>query len=142
MTKTMAMLMMLMMMMLMVFSGGEVYKVGDSDGWSVAVGSLNYYTAWTVSKNFQVGATYTSEHDSVPINSIGRYFFPCGKPGHCQNDQKVDIRIPKLQIILGSPSPAPTSASAPTRTRRPASAAGLRLWPLVGLFALLASALL
>ncbi|KMZ74367.1 hypothetical protein ZOSMA_12G00510 [Zostera marina] len=166
----------ILMMMMALSSGGEVYKVGDSDGWT-ELGSPNY-TAWTVSKTFQVGdiilfeyknsfhdvlevskedykscnvnsplASYTSGNDSVPINRRGHHFFVCGKPGHCHDGQKVDIRIPKLETtILGSPSPAPTSVSAPTgtntRIRKLSSAGGLRLWPLVALLAILVSIVL
>ncbi|KMZ62209.1 hypothetical protein ZOSMA_482G00010 [Zostera marina] len=165
-------LVVVMMMMMALSSCGEVYKVGDFDGWT-ELGSPNY-TAWTVSKTFQVGdillfeyknsfhdvlevskedykscnvnsplASYTSGNDSVPINRRGHHFFVCGKPGHCHNGQKVDIRIPKLETtILGSPSPAPTSVSAPTRIRKLSSAGGLRLWPLVALLTILCSIVL
>ncbi|WOK91821.1 hypothetical protein Cni_G00512 [Canna indica] len=42
-------------------SEGAVYKVGDSIGWTI-MGSPNY-TAWTVSKNFQVGDTIVFEYN-------------------------------------------------------------------------------
>ncbi|KAK1307023.1 hypothetical protein QJS10_CPA10g00221 [Acorus calamus] len=118
------------------FSAGAVYKVGDSQGWTI-LGNPNY-TNWAVSKTFHVGdvvvfeynkqfhnvlqvtrqayracnasaplATFTSGNDSIPIKTPGHHYFLCGIPTHCTLGQKVDIRIPKSSAI--APSLAPSS---------------------------------
>lgn len=50
-------------------SEGAVYKVGDSAGWTL-LGNPNY-TAWALSKNFQVGDTIgESSSSSFPLKKI------------------------------------------------------------------------
>ncbi|KAJ0982679.1 hypothetical protein J5N97_010934 [Dioscorea zingiberensis] len=124
-------------------SMSEVYKVGDSDGWTI-IGNVNY-TAWSSSKKFKVGdiilfeynskfhnvmevskddyhacnaaaprATYTTGNDSITIKRRGHHFFLCGFPGHCQAGQKVDIRIPKLASAATSPAATTLSPESPT----------------------------
>ncbi|KAL1543232.1 mavicyanin-like [Salvia divinorum] len=116
-------------------SKGEVYKVGDSAGWTT-IGNIDY-KLWSATKTFQLGdvivfeynpqfhnvmqvvhseykacnasspiSTHTTGNDSIAINTHGHHFFVCGVPGHCQSGQKLDINV------LRSPSPTP-SFSAP-----------------------------
>ncbi|KAH7675391.1 Cupredoxins domain-containing protein [Dioscorea alata] len=118
-------------------SQGEVYKVGDSSGWTI-IGNVNY-TAWATSKTFHVGDTivfeynkqyhnvlevkeadfstcttasplakFTTGNDSIPIKQAGQQYFICGFPGHCEGGQKVEIMVHKLT----SSSAAPLTSSA------------------------------
>ncbi|CAA0828101.1 Probable inactive patatin-like protein 9 [Striga hermonthica] len=108
----------------------SVYKVGDSDGWTI-MGDVDY-NQWASSKTFKIGdtlvfeydqdfhnvmqvsqsdfescnptapiATYSTGNDSIGIHSSGDYYYICGVEGHCsQFGQKVEIRVPN--------SPRPT----------------------------------
>ncbi|KMZ64563.1 Early nodulin-like protein [Zostera marina] len=118
----------LMLVILGECHGGEVYKVGDSSGWTI-IGNINY-TAWSSSKSFHLGdtilfeynkqfhnvvevsktdyrtcnasnpiSTHNSGNDSVLLNHKGHFFFLCGVARHCQIGQKVDIRIPKNDSV-------------------------------------------
>ncbi|CAL9760936.1 unnamed protein product [Musa acuminata subsp. burmannicoides] len=49
-------------------SEGAVYKVGDSAGWTL-LGNPNY-TAWALSKNFQVGDTIVFEYNKEYHNVV------------------------------------------------------------------------
>ncbi|KAL8139565.1 hypothetical protein V2J09_005586 [Rumex salicifolius] len=120
---------------------GEVYKVGDSDGWTT-IGHVDY-RRWASTKIFRIGdvvvfnyipqfhnvmqvnhvaykacnasfpiSTHTSGNDSITINSHGHHFFLCGVPGHCQNGQKLDINVLSSFTPL-APSPSPSSGSTP-----------------------------
>ncbi|VVA38539.1 PREDICTED: mavicyanin [Prunus dulcis] len=127
---------------------GAVYRVGDSAGWTSR--GLVDYNKWALAKDFNVGdtlifaynnqfhtvmqvsdqdfqscnasaiSTYTSGSDTITLKRPGHYYFLCGAPGHCQNGQKVDIKVtlpvPKSSIPSPSPSPygfSPPSASHP-----------------------------
>ncbi|KAM0952038.1 putative Phytocyanin domain, cupredoxin [Dioscorea sansibarensis] len=123
-------------------SMGEVYKVGDSAGWTI-IGNVNY-TAWASSKKFKVGdillfeydtqfhnvlevskddyhacnnasplATYATGNDSITIKRRGHHFYLCGFPGHCAVGQKLDVRIPKLPSSATASSPGAAAASSP-----------------------------
>ncbi|RWW88707.1 hypothetical protein BHE74_00002400 [Ensete ventricosum] len=103
-------------------SEGAVYKVGDSAGWTL-LGNPNY-TAWALSKNFQVGdtigdekspiATYATGNDSITLKTKGHHYFLCGIPGHCTAGQKVDIKVSSCAAPTTSPAPSPSSASPAT----------------------------
>ncbi|KAD6120135.1 hypothetical protein E3N88_11406 [Mikania micrantha] len=106
----------------MVTVAGEVYKVGDSIGWTAS--SNSSYSAWTSSKTFHVHdvllfeynatidnvilvthsefrscdtsrplKTYNSGNDSFTIKSRGHYYFTSNFSGHCQGGQKLDVRV-------------------------------------------------
>ncbi|PWA50412.1 mavicyanin [Artemisia annua] len=112
----------------MAAKGGEVYIVGDGNGWT-NLGHIDYKT-WAATKHFQVGDsivfryakkfhnvvrvsyknyktcnatnsynTYNSGNDIFTIRYPGHYFFICSTPDHCESGQKVDIRV--------LPTPAP-----------------------------------
>ncbi|XP_039139662.1 mavicyanin-like [Dioscorea cayenensis subsp. rotundata] len=137
----------LSMLVLFLFLGlgssmGEVYKVGDSAGWTI-LGNVNY-TAWASSKKFKVGdvlmfeydsqfhnvlevskddyhacnngsplTTYSTGNDSITIKRRGHHFFLCGFPGHCAAGQKLDVRIPKLRSSGATASSPAAAASSP-----------------------------
>ncbi|XP_009761916.1 mavicyanin-like [Nicotiana tabacum] len=132
---------MLLFLMVLVFCGvtkGEVYKVGDSTGWT-DIGHFDY-KSWSASKNFRVGdsivfeynkqfhnvvrvthknfdacnaattySTFNTGNDTFVIRRPGHFYFICSFPGHCQNGQKVDIRVPKPTKSSSSPSSSPSS---------------------------------
>ncbi|KAH7655854.1 Cupredoxins domain-containing protein [Dioscorea alata] len=139
---------MMMFMVVSLFLGccdvaGNVYKVGDEDGWTVKPN----YTYWTSTKNFKVGdtilfqydaklhnvievknledyrncdkfsaiATYSSGNDSFLIITLGHRFFMCGFPGHCAAGQKVDIRV----LNLANTSALSPTAMPPTSSPNP-----------------------
>ncbi|CAL9092067.1 mavicyanin-like [Musa acuminata AAA Group] len=124
-------------------SQAVVYKVGDAVGWTT-MGSPNYtawaisktfHKGDTVvfeynntyhnvlevrRENYKACnaaspiATYTSGNDSIKLKRHGHHFFICGKPGHCEAGQKVDIRIPKPTSSAapsGSPAASPRPAT-------------------------------
>ncbi|CAN6719427.1 unnamed protein product [Malus baccata var. baccata] len=114
--------------MMMVLSGvclGDVFKVGDYDGWTSR--GLVDYNKWASTKDqfhnlMQVTkqdfescnttaaiAVYTSGSDTITLKRPDHYYFLCGAPGHCQAGQKVDIKVtlPIPQSSLASPNPAP-----------------------------------
>ncbi|KAK3019602.1 hypothetical protein RJ639_005021 [Escallonia herrerae] len=123
---------------------GDVYKVGDSAGWT-ADDHVNY-KKWSATKKFCVGdiivfeynkeydnvvrvthknfnacngtapyATYATGNDSFTIKNPGHYYFISTVPGHCKAGQKVDIRAP------GSPAPPDVDPS-PTPSEWPSPA--------------------
>ncbi|XP_059274643.1 mavicyanin-like [Lycium ferocissimum] len=150
-------LLFLMVLVLCVVSMGEVYKVGDSTGWT-DIGHFDY-KSWSATKNFRVGdsivfeynkqfhnvvrvthknfnacnatttyATFNSGNDTFVIRKPGHFYFISSFPGHCQNGQKVDIRVPGPTKQSPSPSPS-ASRSEPitpptTRAPSPSPAAG------------------
>ncbi|XP_077213812.1 mavicyanin-like [Tasmannia lanceolata] len=101
-------------------SSAEIYKVGDSVGWTV--GNVSY-KAWAATKSFHAGDTlifeynkqfhnvlevsrqqYRSCNTSAPMATFWtgndtitikrkHHFFICGFPRHCSLGQKVDIKI-------------------------------------------------
>ncbi|KAK6130258.1 hypothetical protein DH2020_035999 [Rehmannia glutinosa] len=114
-------------------SNGDVYKVGDSAGWTI-IGNVDY-KQWAVTKTFQVGdvivfeynpqfhnvmqvthaeyracnvsspiSTHTTGNDSITIDTYGHHLFVCGVPGHCQAGQKVDINVLRAPSLAPSPS--------------------------------------
>ncbi|KAE9596469.1 putative cupredoxin [Lupinus albus] len=136
------MLMMMMMMLGVNVSCAEVYKVGDSDGWTI-IGNVDYNN-WASTKNFQLGdtiifeygaefhnvmrvthamyqscnasspiTTFTSGNDSIKITNQGHHFFICGIPGHCQMGQKVDINVLKVSAAKAPTPSSPAPAPAP-----------------------------
>ncbi|XP_060180905.1 mavicyanin-like [Lycium barbarum] len=142
------MLLFLMVLVLCVVSMGEVYKVGDSPGWT-DIGHFDY-KSWSASKNFRVGdsivfeynkqfhnvvrvthknfnacnatttyATFNSGNDTFVIRKPGHFYFISSFPGHCQNGQKVDIRVPGPTKQSPSPSPSPSVPITPPTTRAP-----------------------
>ncbi|GAV57773.1 Cu_bind_like domain-containing protein, partial [Cephalotus follicularis] len=36
---------------------------------------------------------YTSSYDKITLNRSGHYYFICGFPQHCDNGQKVNIKV-------------------------------------------------
>ncbi|KAL9271165.1 Mavicyanin-like protein [Drosera capensis] len=130
----------------------EVYKVGDSHGWTSIVPHPDYHL-WAASKTFHVGdailfqytrdfqnveqvsraeykscsvrypiATYNSGNDSITIRRPGHYFYLCSLPGHCEAGQKVDFRVRRTRPPPTSPSASPSLSPAPTLHQRPVSA--------------------
>ncbi|WOG94845.1 hypothetical protein DCAR_0314142 [Daucus carota subsp. sativus] len=122
---------------------GEVYKVGDSAGWT-SVMDVDY-KHWAETKTFHVGDTiifkynkefhnvlqvsyenykscnatnpiaiFTTGNDSITIKSPAHFFYICGYPQHCQAGQKVDIRVPRSV----APGPAPGPSLPPTSAPR------------------------
>ncbi|KAF5785067.1 putative Phytocyanin domain, cupredoxin [Helianthus annuus] len=118
---------------------GEVYKVGDSAGWTAD--SNSNYADWASSKTFHVddvllfeyNATkdnvilvtlpdfrscntsaplkmYNSGNDSFTIKSGGHYFFTSNFSGHCQGGQKLDVRVLKPSSPPTTPPPSPTTS--------------------------------
>ncbi|CAN6586599.1 unnamed protein product [Malus baccata var. baccata] len=115
----------LIFFVMMVLSGvclGDVYRVGDSDGWTSR--GLVDYNKWASTKEFHVGDTlifaynsqyhnlmqvtkqdfescnttaaitvYTSGSDTITLRRPDHYYFLCGAPGLCQAGQKVDIKV-------------------------------------------------
>ncbi|GAB2281084.1 hypothetical protein Dimus_015693, partial [Dionaea muscipula] len=129
----------------------EVYKVGDSQGWTSIIPHPNY-SQWAASKTFHIGdviifqynrdfqnvmqvsrveykscdikdpiATYYSGNDSITIRSPGHYFYICSFPGHCQAGQKVDFRVLKTSSPV-SPSASPSLSPTPSFRLSPVSA--------------------
>ncbi|CAN6586595.1 unnamed protein product [Malus baccata var. baccata] len=118
----------LIFFVMMVLSGvclGDVYRVGDSDGW-ISRGLVDY-NKWASTKDqfhnvmlvtkqdFEscnataAIAVFTSGSDTITLKRPDHYYFLCGAPGHCQAGQKVDIKVtlPMPQSSLASPNPAP-----------------------------------
>ncbi|CAN6586601.1 unnamed protein product [Malus baccata var. baccata] len=119
----------LIFFVMMVLSGvcfGDVYRVGDSDGWT-SRGLVNY-NKWASTKEFHFHnlmqvtkqdfescnttatiAVYTSGSDTITLKRPDHYYFLCGAPGHCQAGQKIDVKVtlPIPQSSLASPNPAP-----------------------------------
>ncbi|KAK3027248.1 hypothetical protein RJ639_041666 [Escallonia herrerae] len=120
-------------------SMADVYKVGDSAGWTT-IGKVDY-KQWAATKTFQVSdvilfeyspqfhnvmqvthaeykacnasapiATHTTGNDTITITSHGHHFFFCGVPGHCQAGQKVDINV----LRASSAAPAPSTLPSPS----------------------------
>lgn len=58
----------LMLVILGECHGGEVYKVGDSSGWTI-IGNINY-TAWSSSKSFHLGDTICEFSSSFLLESM------------------------------------------------------------------------
>ncbi|GJT21194.1 mavicyanin-like protein [Tanacetum coccineum] len=141
--------MMIRLMLLIMMEGalmkavmGEVYTVGDSNGWSILANS-SYYT-WTSGKKFRVGdtllfhyrptnhnvvrvnkenfkscnitaplKTYETGNDSFTIRGTGHYFFTCSFPGHCDAGQKIDIRVLKTYSQTTNPHTNVNSSTTP-----------------------------
>ncbi|XP_049406942.1 mavicyanin-like [Solanum stenotomum] len=142
---------MFLFLMIFVFCGvsmGEVYKVGDSTGWTHN-GHIDY-KSWSSNKNFHVGdsivfeykqhmdnvvrvthknfntcnatttyATFNTGNDTFVIKRPGHFYFISSFPGHCQNGQRVDIRVPRPTKSSPSPSPSPTPPRAPSSSSSP-----------------------
>ncbi|XWS19114.1 hypothetical protein CRYUN_Cryun32bG0103800 [Craigia yunnanensis] len=104
-------------------SMAAVYNVGDSAGWTVLGGGLDYQD-WAATKKFFVGDILVFEYnnqfhnvtqvnvqdfkscnpesliigygkgsDAITLASSGEYYFLCGHPGHCQAGQKLHITV-------------------------------------------------
>ncbi|KAH7862833.1 hypothetical protein Vadar_010068 [Vaccinium darrowii] len=139
-------LVMMMVALFGVVAMGEVYKVGESNGWTNTAPIFDY-KAWAASKTFHVGdtiifeynkqfqnvvrvthknfkscnatapyRTLTTGNDSFVIPKHGHFFFICGLPGHCESGQKVDIRVPQ-------PSSLPPSSYMPSQAPSPSPSA-------------------
>ncbi|XP_051128042.1 mavicyanin-like [Andrographis paniculata] len=120
---------------------GDIYKVGDTAGWTT-IGNIDY-KQWAKTKTFRLGdiivfeynpefhnvmqvthaqfrscnasspiATHTTGNDSITITTRRHHFFLCGVPGHCQAGQKLDINV--RQHHSRSHSPAVPPAAVPT----------------------------
>ncbi|KAI3981377.1 hypothetical protein MKX01_001822 [Papaver californicum] len=127
-------------------SSANVYKVGDSAGWT-PIGNFDYHT-WSSSKIFDIGdiinfeydplsdnvievnhtdyrtcnqtrpvVMYTSGNDSITIMKRGHYYFISGFTGHCEGGQKVDIRVVPESSTQPRSKAAP-SAPAPSNCNR------------------------
>ncbi|KAI3874840.1 hypothetical protein MKW98_019413 [Papaver atlanticum] len=124
---------------------GNVYKVGDDAGWT-SVGNFDYHTwsssktfdvgdiiyfeytpgdhnvievnhtDYRTCNQSRPVVTYTSGNDSITIKQRGHYYFICGIPGHCEEGQKVDIRV--YPDSSTQPSKAAPSAPAPSKSNR------------------------
>ncbi|KAK9067619.1 hypothetical protein SSX86_011730 [Deinandra increscens subsp. villosa] len=119
----------------------EVYKVGDSTGWTAS--SNSSYADWASSKTFYVHdvllfeynttnenvilvthsqfrscntsaplKTYNSGNDSFTIRSRGHYYFTSNFSGHCQGGQKLDVRV--LNPSPPPVTPPPSLATGPS----------------------------
>ncbi|XP_075639856.1 mavicyanin-like [Castanea sativa] len=128
-------------------SFGVVYEVGDSRGWTndsnfdykswastkefrvgdtirfvynpiennvMLVSYENYKSCNSTDPKF----VRISGNDSFPITKPGHYYYICGVPGHCEDGQKVDIRVPK------TPSPTPKSSPSPSLSPSPSPSEG------------------
>ncbi|CAI9776322.1 unnamed protein product [Fraxinus pennsylvanica] len=122
---------------------GEVYKVGDSAGWTT-IGNVDY-KQWSAPKKFQIGdvivfeynpqfhnvmqvthaeyrscnasspiSTHTTGNDSITIDTRGHHYFICAVPGHCQAGQKVDINVLRTPSVAPSPSASSVPVPVPT----------------------------
>ncbi|XP_011073056.1 mavicyanin-like [Sesamum indicum] len=135
--------MLLLIVNMIIISGvcnGEVYKVGESSGWT-NIAPL-HYKSWAASKKFRVGdiilfeynkqfhnvvrvthknfnacnstspyATWATGNDSFTVTRPGHFYFICGFPGHCHSGQKVDIRVPRDHDHGPTPGPLPSGLS-------------------------------
>ncbi|RZC55441.1 hypothetical protein C5167_014288 [Papaver somniferum] len=146
-------------MMLLQVSMATVYKVGDEPGWTTMgnvdyqkwsssktfrVGDVILFTYKTQYHNvMQVThpqyqacnvtaplKTFTTGNDSITITRNGHYYYLCGFPDHCQQGQKVDIRVARLTTASSATSPAASPSSAPANT--PASPKNSAAIPSIG----------
>ncbi|GLT76821.1 hypothetical protein SLA2020_484580 [Shorea laevis] len=135
--RAVALLIVMAEVVLMQLCEADVYKVGDSAGWTT-IGNVDY-KQWAATKTFKVGdiirfeyspqfhnvmrathamyracnasaplATFTTGNDSIIITTKGHHFFFCGVPGHCQAGQKVDINVPRTSVAA---APSPTTSA-------------------------------
>ncbi|KAI4304065.1 hypothetical protein MLD38_039628 [Melastoma candidum] len=142
-------------------ASAEVYKVGDSTGWTT-LGNFNY-KQWAAAKNFRLGdiivfeynaqfhnvmqvthaeyracnttspkATYTTGNDSITLTRRGHHYYFCGVPGHCQSGQKVDINVPRLAVRAPSPSELASPMVPATPANPPSTNAGVAASPTTG----------
>ncbi|KAJ8766473.1 hypothetical protein K2173_022532 [Erythroxylum novogranatense] len=145
-----------------------VYEVGDAAGWT-NVGNVNYkkwaatknfqlgdtvifeYNApfhnvmrvtramYRACNTSAPVATYTTGNDSITIRTRGHHYFICGKSGHCEAGQKVDINVPRdHQVPASSPSastppsppvPSDKSPGQPSQKNRAMSLQELKISP-------------
>ncbi|CAM8925230.1 unnamed protein product [Rhodiola kirilowii] len=120
--------------LLMTVAKAKSYTVGDADGWTAGPD----YTTWTSGKTFKVGDelvfTYLPNHDvlevlkkdyntcsasspisadnsgstTIPLTAVGKRYFICGTPGHCDLGQKLEV-----DTLGSSSSPPPPAATSP-----------------------------
>ncbi|CAK9151072.1 unnamed protein product [Ilex paraguariensis] len=133
---------------------GEVYRVGDSTGWT-NIGHVDYKTwsanknfhvgdsilfqynnqfhnvVRVTHKNFNACnattpyANFTTGNDLFTIKKTGHFYFICSLPGHCQEGQKVDIRVVTGQTPTPAPAPSdPSPLPSPPPSPAPSPLAG------------------
>lgn len=61
--------------------------------------------------------TMSSGNDTFMIVYPGHYYFICSFPGHCEDGQKVDIRVLPPSSSSPSPSPAPAATVSPSPSK-------------------------
>ncbi|KAL9993855.1 putative Blue (type 1) copper binding protein [Helianthus debilis subsp. tardiflorus] len=146
------MLIMIIKGVLMEAAMGEVYNVGDSEGWTILVDTS--YATWASSKSFRVvdtllfrynptahdvmqvnqhgfrscnittpWKTYNTGNDSFIIKAPGHYYFICSFPSHCEAGQKLDVRVLKKNYNLTTTPRANVSSMSTTRSRSVATLA-------------------
>ncbi|KAL8214945.1 hypothetical protein R6Q57_004394 [Mikania cordata] len=124
---------------------GEVYNVGDFEGWTNLIDSG--YASWASSKKFRVGdtllfhynltnhnvmqvnqhdfrscnvtapwRTFKTGNDSFIIKAPGHYYFICSFPGHCEAGQKLDVRVLKSYNLTTTPNTNVSSPMPPKMT--------------------------
>ncbi|XP_022724858.1 mavicyanin-like [Durio zibethinus] len=128
-------------------SMAAVYNVGDSAGWTILGGGLDYQD-WAATKKFFVGDILVFEYnnqyhdvtqvnvedfkscnpespitrygngtDAVTLASPGEYYFLCGFPGHCQAGQKLHITVNSAGSAASPIPPANNVAPSPYTTK-------------------------
>ncbi|KAM7462767.1 hypothetical protein LguiA_030888 [Lonicera macranthoides] len=148
MTMGVALLLLVVLLVNCLGINGEVYKVGDSAGWTT-VGNIDY-KQWAATKSFQLGdiiifeynsqfhnvmqvthpeyrscntsapiATHTTGNDTITIANHGHHYFLCGVPGHCQSGQKVDINVLRDSSMGPTPSSSPSPPMVATSVPAP-----------------------
>ncbi|XP_022159180.1 mavicyanin-like [Momordica charantia] len=138
--------------------GAAVHKVGDSAGWTTLIpvdyakwaSSNNFHVGdsllFSYNNKFhnvlqvnqqQYGscnssspaASYNSGADSIALKRTGTFYFLCGFPGHCQEGQKVEIKVTRASssaALALSPGPSPSPSPLPNGPAPTPSAASTR----------------
>ncbi|KAG8072213.1 hypothetical protein GUJ93_ZPchr0006g43005 [Zizania palustris] len=124
-------------------SSSTVYTVGDERGWAVPSSStVESYNHWAKRNRFQVGdvldfryvndsvlvvnhddykqcksaspvSRFTDGDTKFTFDRYGLFFFICGVPAHCEEGQRMIVRVMAESALSAAPSTAPTPTSAP-----------------------------
>ncbi|KAL5213509.1 hypothetical protein ABZP36_024356 [Zizania latifolia] len=131
-------------------SSSTVYTVGDERGWAVpSSNGVESYNHWAKRNRFQVGdvldfrymndsvlvvnhddykqckaaspvSRFTDGDTKFTFDRYGLFFFISGVPAHCEEGQRMIVRVMAESALSAAPSTAPTPTAAPPP---PASAA-------------------
>ncbi|XP_026384975.1 mavicyanin-like [Papaver somniferum] len=99
------------------WSSSKTFDVGDIIEFDYTAGDHNVievnHTDFRTCNQSRPVVKYTSGNDSITINKRGHYYFICGTPSHCEDGQKVDIRVvPESSKQSTTPSaPAPSNGN-------------------------------